>query len=95
MRGTNDIRKMQQPFSSGKVFGMGLLGPEPFKSDLVFGLFTSTAGFVNLILFSVLLDFSLTQLQTQSARVHGPQFSIFHYSGFKGDASAANRRGCP
>ena len=67
MRGTNDIRKMQQPFSPGKVFGMGLLGPEPFKSDLVFGLFTSAAGFVNLILFSVLLDFSLTQLQTQSA----------------------------
>ena len=67
MRGTDDIREMQQPFAPGKIFGMGLLGPEAFKSDLVFGLFTSTAGLVNLILFSVLLDFSLTQLQTQSA----------------------------
>jgi hypothetical protein len=67
MRGTDDIREVQQPFSPGKVFGVCLLGPESFKSDLVFGLFTSAAGFVNLILFSVFLDFSLTQLQTQSA----------------------------
>ena len=62
MRGPDDIGKMQQPFSPGKVLGMRLLRPEALKSDLVFGLFTRTARFVNLILFSVFLNFGLAQL---------------------------------
>ena len=95
MRGPDDIGKMQQPFSPGKVLGMRLLRPEALKSDLVFGLFTRAAGFVDLILFPVLLYFSLAQLQAQSARVHGPDVPIFHHGGFKGDATAANRGCCP
>ena len=93
MRGPDDIGKMQQPLSPGKVLGMRLLRPEALESDLVFGLFTCTAGFVDLILLSVFLNFGFAQLQAQSTRVHSPHFSIFHNSGFEGDATAANR-GC-
>ena len=63
MRGPDDIGKMQQPLSPGKVLGMRLLRPEALESDLVFGLFTCTARFVDLILFPVFLNFGFAQLQ--------------------------------